>query len=172
MKIGGKEVRKHGARHGEAAILFAVGGHKFAIPATEVEEIRDLHGLQRVPASAHFPVPKVHFILLRERRHCQVVDASTHFRMPPSKATRVLVLRHGEVALTADSIDRMTEISTLAPLPMAFRGEECQWYRGLAVVDDTVIPVVNPAAVLTALETARSRDAVRRWLRTDEGASA
>jgi chemotaxis protein histidine kinase CheA len=77
--------------------------------------------------------------------------------MLPSKVARLLVLRNHPVAVTADSIDRMTDISVVQPLPTAFRGLERTWYRGLAVLDGSVVPVVNPAAFLSATEAAELR---------------
>ena len=49
-----------------------------------------------------------------------------------------------------DSTDRMAEISVLHALPQAFSGEERKWYRGLAVLDDNVVPVVNHKAFLSS----------------------
>jgi chemotaxis signal transduction protein len=89
------------------------------------------------------------------------VDASMHFQIVQSEASRILVLRGGLVALTADSIDRMTDIKAIAPLPRAFRGEETRWFRGVAVIDTAVVPVVNSKAVLTngEIELARAASA-------------
>jgi chemotaxis signal transduction protein len=156
------EVRKPRTRHAEAAILFAVGPYNFAIAASEVDEIRDMHGL--TPASfANAPnsVRKIRYLLERERRTYHVVDASMHFQIVQSEASRILVLRGGLVALTADSIDSMTDIKAIAPLPRAFRGEETRWFRGVAVIDTAVVPVVNSKAVLTdgEIEMARAASA-------------
>ena len=49
-----------------------------------------------------------------------------------------------------DSIDRIAEISAIHPLPHAFIGEERGWYRGVALIQDAVIPVVNAEAFLSA----------------------
>lgn len=81
-----------------------------------------------------------------------VVDSNYHYRLLPSKAGRLLVLRDLPVAITADSIDRMTEIGPTVSLPKAFRGEERQWYKGLTVVDDNVVPVVNAESFLSPAE--------------------
>jgi chemotaxis signal transduction protein len=121
------------AHRGEPMILFAVGPHTFAIAASEVDEIRDLHDV----APLH---------------------QSVGFQMLPSKAARLLVLRHHLVAVTADSIDRMTDIASVQSLPSAFRGLERSWYRGLAVLDGNVVPVVNPAAFLSEAEAAEIED--------------
>lgn len=162
------EVRRLRTRHGEAAILFAVGQFKFAIAASEVDEIRDMHGL--MPASlgnAPLAVRKVSYLLRRDRRTYHVVDASQHFHLSPSNVSRIMVLRGGLVALTADSIDKMTELTGIAPLPRAFQGDERKWYRGVALIDNAVVPVVNSNSVLSDVEV----ELVRATLAT-QGAPA
>jgi chemotaxis signal transduction protein len=49
----------------------------------------------------------------------------------------------------------MTELPSVYDLPLAFSGEERRWYRGLAQLDDHVIPVVDPRGFLTAEEFRR-----------------
>jgi hypothetical protein len=51
-----------------------------------------------------------------------------------------------------DSTDRIIEISALHALPPAFTREERGWYRGLAVVNGLVVPVVNHNAFLNRPE--------------------
>jgi hypothetical protein len=70
----------------------------------------------------------------------------------------VLLLGSVPVALKVDAIVRMTEVQRVLPLPQAFQGEERNWYTGLSLVDETVVPVVSPDAFLshydmTALES-------------------
>ena len=144
------------AHRGEPMILFAVGPHTFAIAASEVDEIRDLHDVAPLHQSIgyHRVTSKLH----RGKQDYFVVDAASHFQMLPSKAARLLVLRHHLVAVTADSIDRMTDIASVQSLPSAFRGLERSWYRGLAVLDGNVVPVVNPAAFLSEAEAAEIKD--------------
>ena len=54
-----------------------------------------------------------------------------------------------------DRIDRMADISAVHALPLAFTGEERRWYRGLAYLDDSVVPVVEPTGFLTPEEFQR-----------------
>ncbi len=157
MRAGRGEAKKSvSARFGEAAILFAVGGHRFAISATDVDEIRDIQALNAATINGAAP-HKIRYTMERDRKTYLVVDASMHFRLLPSKATRLLVLRGQSIALTADSIDRMAEITPMVPLPPAFKGEERKWYRGLALIDEAVVPVVNPAEILSELEVAQAK---------------
>jgi chemotaxis signal transduction protein len=142
-------------RRGEPMILFAVGANTFAIAAAEVDEIRDLHDITpKLAALGHTSVKsKLH----RSNRDYIIVDSAAHFQIPPSKPARLLVLRNHPFAITADSIDRMADVSLVRQLPSAFRGLERNWYKGLAVLDGTVIPVVNPAAFLSGAEIAEIR---------------
>jgi len=48
-----------------------------------------------------------------------------------------------------DGIEKMTTMTMLQALPNAFCHEERQWYRGLTVLDQSVIPVVSPEGFLT-----------------------
>jgi hypothetical protein len=65
------------------------------------------------------------------------------------------MLRQIRVAVLVDKIERMAELSGLHALPRAFVGTERQWYRGLACLDDQVIPVVSPMGFLTSQEFER-----------------
>jgi chemotaxis signal transduction protein len=140
-----------GAR--EDVIVFAVGGFRFAIAASAVSEIRSMEGLHAFFAG---PSPKtlarVGHTLVRSGVTYFVVDAARHFHLAPSKPGRVLILRQTEAAVLADSTDRMMEISVLHALPLAFTGEERGWYRGLAIMNGEVLPVVNHASFLSKAE--------------------
>jgi hypothetical protein len=63
-----------------------------------------------------------------------------------------MVLRGQSIAVRVESIDRMAEIGKTLPLPGAFRGDERRWYRGLVLVGDQVVPVVQTSSFLTAAE--------------------
>lgn len=145
--------KKARARRGEPVILFNVGPVTFAIAADAVDEIRNLDGLAGMNCGyLHTRLSKFKYTLERGPRTYFVVDANLHFHMLPSRATRLLVLRGSPAAVLVDSIDRMTEIATLHALPRAFQGEERQWYRGFAVLQDRVVPVVKPEAFLSKAE--------------------
>ncbi len=162
MRILRAETRKR-AHHGEPVILFAVGGTTFAISAADVDEIRDASGLAPLHVAQLGPkFAKFKHTLQREGRICFVVDANTHFRVLPTRHTRVLVLRSVPAALLVDAIDRMTEIGALRPLPKAFTGDERDWYRGLAVIKEDVVPVVCAGAFLTKAEATVLRAAVEK----------
>jgi hypothetical protein len=51
-----------------------------------------------------------------------------------------------------DGIEKMTTMTRLQALPAAFCHEERVWYRGLTVLDQSVIPVVSPEGFLTTDE--------------------
>ena len=84
-----------------------------------------------------------------------VVNAGLHFGLPVTRPTLVLILRQFRAALLVDRIDRMAEIPGVYPLPLAFSGQERRWYRGLAYLDDSVIPVIEPTGFLSPQEFQR-----------------
>ena len=139
----------------EKVIVFTVSGFRFAIAASAVSEIRNLDGLERFSAErSHRAVAKVDHTLQRSGVTFFVVNAARYFGLPPAKPGRVLVLQSMAVAILVDSTDRIMEISALRSLPQAFNGEERNWYRGLTIFNDEVLPVVNPSAFLTKGEFA------------------
>ena len=160
----GDQRKEKPARRGkpEAVILFYVANQMFAIAAESVQEIRSTDGLAGAANEIDQQVvPKVRHILEWSRRTCYVVNAGVHFGLPVSRPTLVLILRRMRIAVLVDRIDRMTEIPAVYPLPQAFAGKERRWYRGLAYIDDSVIPVVEPSGFLSADEFAALDRAIK-----------
>jgi chemotaxis signal transduction protein len=142
--------RTHRLRRPEQVILFLVSGQPFAIAADAVKEIRSTDSL--AGAAVEFEsseVPKVRHVIERGHRMCYVVNGCAHFRLPSSRPALALVLRQFRVAFLVDSVDRIAEIPAVYALPLAFSGEERTWYRGLAYIEEHVIPVVHPGGFLT-----------------------
>ncbi|MGH9531135.1 MAG: chemotaxis protein CheW [Terriglobales bacterium] len=154
MKLRGFAARRaRSFRRSESVIVFTVGGTTFAIAAAAVEEIRGPQGLRPLTCeAAHSSLAKVRHTLQRAHKTFLVVDAALHFQTPRIQPTRVLILRNSTVAVAVDGIDRMAEIHALYPLPAAFRGDERRWYRGLALIGEAVVPVVQPDMFLTRAE--------------------
>jgi chemotaxis signal transduction protein len=144
-------VKPRRVHHPERVILFYVSGQIFAIAAEAVQEIRSTDSLAGAALEIENPLlPKVRHTLERGRHTYYVVNACLHFHLPVARAALVLILRQLRVAVLVDRIDRMAEISALYALPEAFAGQERSWYRGLAYLDDMVIPVIDPAGFMSA----------------------
>jgi chemotaxis signal transduction protein len=133
---------------GLPVILFTIGKDMFAIGAAAVTEIQSTQGIQALSGPAR-QFSKVHHTLTREEKRYWVVDANIHFGIMPTHSTRVLLLDGSPVALKVDAIVRMTEVAKVLPLPLSFSGDERNWYLGLTLLDSTVVPVINPAALLS-----------------------
>jgi chemotaxis signal transduction protein len=91
----------------------------------------------------------VRHAIRRGDRNLYVVNAALHFGLRPTPAALIFLLRKSRVALLIDGIEKMTTMTQLQALPVAFCHEERTWYRGLTVLDQNVIPVVNPGGFLT-----------------------
>lgn len=140
----------------EPAIIFLISRRLFAIGADAVQEIRSTDSI--AGAASEFEsadVPKVRHTIERGHRQYYVVNGCAHFGLAILRPTLVLILRQLRVAVLVDRIERMTGLSSVYDLPLAFSGEERRWYRGLTYLDDHVIPVVDPRGFLTAEEFRR-----------------
>lgn len=146
----------------EQIILFRAGGQIFAISSSSVQEVRSVDNLASAAADVNEPsVGKVRHAIRRGDRNLYVVNASVHFGLRPTPAALIFMFRKSRVALLIDGIEKMTTMTHLQALPGAFCHEERTWYRGLTVLEQNVIPVVNPGGFLTAEEIARLDAATR-----------
>jgi chemotaxis signal transduction protein len=158
-----KQLRTQPQAAREDVIVFAVSGFKLAIAAGAVKEIRGMEGLHPFTLGGiSAQIAKLKHTLERNGATYFVVDAAQHFQLPPSHPSRVLVLRNMPTGVLVDSTDRIMEISALHALPPAFTHEERGWYRGLAVVNGQVVPVVNHGAFLNRAEVETLRAGLER----------
>jgi chemotaxis signal transduction protein len=137
----------------EQIILFRVGGQLLAISSASVQEVRSVDSLAGAAAEIKDSgVKKVRRLLQREEQTLFVVNGTMHFGLPLIPGTLVFILRQTRTALLIDGIEKMTSMTQLQALPLAFDHEERRWYRGLTALDQTVVPVVSPDGFLTAQE--------------------
>ena len=142
-------VHKTPAARTEQIILFRSSNQIFAISSSSVQEVRSVDSLAGASMEIdEASVPKVRHMLKRGERSVYVVNAALHFGLRPSPAALIFILRKTRVGLLIDGIEKMTTITRLQALPAAYCHEERGWYRGLAVLDQNVIPVVNPQGFL------------------------
>jgi chemotaxis signal transduction protein len=137
----------------EQIILFRCGSQVFAISSGSVQEVRSVDSLAGSPQEIAEPtLPKVRHMFRRGERNLYVVNAAIHFGLRSSPSSLLFLLRKSRTALLIDGIDKMTTMTRLQALPASFCHEERLWYRGLTVLDQAVVPVVNPGGFLTAEE--------------------
>jgi chemotaxis signal transduction protein len=159
-------------RHPETVVLFFVASQMFAVAANSVHEIRSTDSLAGAASEIENPeLPKVRHTIERSGRIYYVVNAGVHFGLPVTRPALVLILRQFRAALLVDRIDRMAQIPGVYPLPLAFTGDERRWYRGLAYLDDSVVPVVEPTGFLTPQEFQRLDRAHRETARREAEAA-
>lgn len=137
----------------EQIILFRVSGQLFAISSAAVQEVRsvdNIAGLARELPESN--LRKVRHSIRRGDRTQYIVNAALHFGLQPQSASLVFFLRRTRTALLIDGIEKMTTMSRLQSLSLAFQGEERNWYRGLTTLDQAVVPVVHPEGFLSLEE--------------------
>jgi chemotaxis signal transduction protein len=137
----------------EQIILFRISGQPFAISSAAVQEVRsvdNIAGMARDLRESH--LRKVRHSIRRADRTLYIVNGAIHFGLPPHPASLVFFLRRTRTALLIDGIEKMTTMSRLQALSLAFQGEERNWYRGLTALDQEVVPVVSPEGFLSLEE--------------------
>jgi chemotaxis signal transduction protein len=134
----------------EQIILFRVSGQIFAVSSASVQEVRGIDSLSGAAKDMSHPaLRKVKHFVRRGENSVYVVNAAMHFGLPPAPPALVFVLRRTRTALLIDGIEKMTSMSRLQALPLAYCHEERNWYRGLTALDQTVVPVIKPDGFLT-----------------------
>jgi chemotaxis signal transduction protein len=146
--------KPHAAR-AEQIILFRISGQLFAVSSASVQEVRSVDTLAGSSKDVSQPsLRKVRQTVKRGDTSLYVVNGALHFGLPASPPALVFVLRRTKTALLVDGIEKMTTMTRLQALPLAFCQEERDWYRGLTAIDQTVVPVVKPEGFLTPDELA------------------
>jgi hypothetical protein len=108
-------------------ILFSAGGVRFAIQSSEVEEIRD-----RDDRTA-----------LRKLKSAEPIDFALQVGLGAGILERYVVLKPGDCSLGVTDVERMAASPKVVPLPTLFLGAERQWYRGLLLLENEVVPLVR-----------------------------
>jgi hypothetical protein len=116
-------------------ILFTAGGVRFAIQSSEVEEIRN----RDVRTS------------IRKLKGTEPIDFALQVGLGAGILERYVVLKPGGCSLGATlgvtlgvtDVERITISPKMVPLPTLFGGAERQWYRGLLLLENEVVPLVR-----------------------------
>ena len=144
---------KAAAPRAEQIILFRVSSQIFAISSASVQEVRGIDSLTGAAQEVSHPgFRKVKYYVKRGDNSLYVVSAAMHFGLPAATPALVFVLRRTRTALLIDGIEKMTSMTRLQALPLAFCHEERGWYRGLTALDLVVVPVIKPEGFLTPEE--------------------
>jgi chemotaxis signal transduction protein len=146
---------KPGPVRTEQIILFRVSGQLFAVSSASVQEVRSADSMSGAATEISVPgIRKVRHVVRRGDRSLFIVNGAMHFGLHAAEGALLFVLRKTRTALLVDGIDKMTTMTRLQALPLSFCHEERHWYRGLAALDQTVVPVVKPEGFLSPEELA------------------
>jgi chemotaxis signal transduction protein len=153
-----RHVHQPPTRHGEPVVIFRLGSQRFLIASAEVEEIRDLPQGSlppTIPARSHGkPIP--------------VIVADRVFGVQSVKLEQLLVLKVRRVAVAISQIEGMAELREIVALPPGFHGQERSWYRGLGLVRQQIMPVVNAAIFVESACEPLAPDAVTELAKAHE----
>ena len=108
-------------------ILFTAGGMRFAVEAGEVAEIRD--GAERGAYNGF--------------KASGAIDFAERVGLGAGRLEHFVVLKPGNCSLGVTAVERMTTLPRVVPLPGLFLGAERQWYRGLLLLENEVVPLVR-----------------------------
>lgn len=125
--LSGSRPAKAVAATAGPVILFTAGGRRFALDASQVEEIRDCD--DRTPN--------------RKLKGPEPLDFALCVGLGAGILERAVVLKPGMYSLGVTGVERMTTLPKVVPLPDLFRGAERQWYRGLLLLENDVVPLLR-----------------------------
>lgn len=108
-------------------ILFTAGGARFAVEAVQVQEVRE---------SDQGVIPG-------KLKGTSTIDFALQVGLGQGILERMVVLKPGLCALAVTGVERITELPRAVPLPGVFQGQERQWYRGLLLLDNDVVPLIR-----------------------------
>jgi chemotaxis signal transduction protein len=108
-------------------ILFSAGGSRFAVEASEVREVRD-YDEGTTYGKLKGPMP---------------LDFAFQVGLGRGILARCVVLKPGECWLGVSEVERIATLPRLVALPRIFQGAERQWYRGLLLLEEEVVPLVR-----------------------------
>ncbi len=108
-------------------ILFTAGGARFAVEAVQVQEIRESD----------------QGVVTRKLKGVSPIDFALQVGLGQGILERLVVLKPGACALGVTGVERIAELPRAVPLPGVFQGQERQWYRGLLLLDNEVVPLIR-----------------------------
>jgi hypothetical protein len=100
---------------------------RFAVEASEVQEIRNSDERNQ----------------LHKPKGTELIDFAQRLGLGPGILERFVVLKPGECALGVSEVERMTSLPKAVALPRLFSGAERQWYRGLLLLENEVVPLLR-----------------------------
>jgi len=125
--LGGARPEKPAAGVSFPVILFTAGGARFAVDAGAVKGICERDERDAAPGVAD----------------AGMIDFAERIGLGKGRLERCVVLKPGDCSLGVSDVERITSLPWVVALPGLFRGAEREWYRGLLLLDDEVVPLVR-----------------------------
>lgn len=108
-------------------ILFTAAGVRFGVEASQVQEIREGD----------------HGAITGKLKGARYIDFALQVGLGHGILERLVVLKPGVCVLGVSEVERMATPPRAVGLPGIFQGAERQWYRGLLLLDNEVVPLIR-----------------------------
>lgn len=135
----------------EQIVVFTLHDQVYGMDIGSVLEIIRMETVTRVPGTPDF----IEGIINLRGKVIPVMDLCSRFNMPPSKisdSTRVIIAEAGgvTVGMIVDSVSEVLRIpaSSIEPPPALIAGSSTEALRGIALVDDKMIILLDLDKVL------------------------
>ncbi|MCL6612874.1 MAG: chemotaxis protein CheW [Peptococcaceae bacterium] len=135
----------------EQVVVFTLRDQVYGMDIGSVLEIIRMESVTRVPGTPDF----IEGIINLRGKVIPVMDLCRRFNMPPSKisdSTRVIIAEAGgvTVGMIVDSVSEVLRIpaSSIEPPPAIIAGSSIEALRGIALVDEKMIILLDLGKVL------------------------
>jgi len=152
----------------ETYVLFELAGAQYGLRSREVQHIEMLEHVTPVPNTA----ASVEGVVFSRGRVIPAMNLRLRFgfpRVPHTMQTRIIIVQAEQrtVALIVDAARQFRSIAdqSIRPIEEAITGLNDNYLRGVAMVNDRLVLLLNLEAVLTPGSAERLADAVRDVVR-------
>ncbi|MFZ5644515.1 MAG: chemotaxis protein CheW [Bacillota bacterium] len=136
----------NGGKIEEQIVVFSLNDQVYGVNIASVLEIIRVESVTRVPGTPEF----IEGIINLRSKVIPVMDLCKRFGLPPSEIsdqTRVIIVEAGGVTMgiTVNSVSEVLRIpaSDIEPVPSIISGANVDAFRGIALVDERMITLLD-----------------------------